>query len=145
MFALLASHSTGFAAVDARADFAKARRAHRAARMARILWRRRARDRPRMLPQGCAARRARGGIRVIPLASTVGTVEPSAHFDARFRPASELVRARWERVAVARRRGLALPPIQVVEGCDGYYLLDGRHRVSVALATGQREIEAHIS
>ena len=48
-------------------------------------------------------------------------------------------------VAVAQRRGVALPPIQVVAGCDGYYLLGGRHCVSVAWATGQREIEARIS
>jgi ParB-like chromosome segregation protein Spo0J len=82
---------------------------------------------------------------VIPLASIVGTVEPSPHFDARFRPASEHLRARWERVALAQRRGIALPPVQVVEGSDGYYLVDGRHRVSVALATGRRDIEARIS
>jgi ParB-like chromosome segregation protein Spo0J len=48
-------------------------------------------------------------------------------------------------VAVALRKGLALPPVQVVEGSDGYYLVDGRHRVSVALATGQRDIEARIA
>jgi hypothetical protein len=76
MLASLASHATGVAAIDARADVARARRAHRAAR-------------------------------------------------------------------VALRRGVALPPIQVVECCDGYYLLDGRHHVSVALATGWRDIEAH--
>jgi hypothetical protein len=46
---------------------------------------------------------------------------------------------------VAQRRDVALPPIQVVAGCDGYYLLGGRHRVSVARATGQRENEARIS
>jgi hypothetical protein len=90
-----------------------------------------------------AARASR--TRIIPLSSIVGTVEPSPHFDARFRPASEHLRTRWEHVAVAQRKGLALPPVQVVEGSDGYYLVDGRHRVSVALAAGQRDIEARIA
>jgi hypothetical protein len=44
-------------------------------------------------------------------------------------------------VAVARRKGLALPPVQVVEGSDGYYVVDGRNRVSVAVAAGQRDVE----
>jgi hypothetical protein len=30
-------------------------------------------------------------------------------------------------------------------GADGYYVLDGRHRVSVALAAGRREIDAWVS
>jgi len=29
-----------------------------------------------------------------------------------------------------------------VKRSDGYYVVDGRHRVSVALALGHREIEA---
>jgi ParB-like chromosome segregation protein Spo0J len=33
----------------------------------------------------------------------------------------------------------------VIEGPDGYYVLDGRHRVSVALAAGRREIEALVA
>jgi hypothetical protein len=75
----------------------------------------------------------------------VGTVEPSAHFDARFRPASGLVRKRWESVALAHRRGKSLPPIEVRQGPDGYYVVDGRHRVSVAMATGQLQIDAWVS
>jgi hypothetical protein len=53
--------------------------------------------------------------------------------------------ARWERVALAHRRGLSLPPIAVKQGPDGYYVVDGRHRVSVALATGRREIDAWVA
>jgi hypothetical protein len=84
-------------------------------------------------------------LQVICLAAIVGTVDPSPHFDARFRPASPHLRPRWERVALAHRKGAGLPPISVVEGPDGYYVLDGRHRVSVALAAGRREIEALVA
>ena len=142
------AYSTGLPAVDARDDFARARRAYLTARLGRCLRRRRSLpDQPRTLSDSGLARRAARASRtgVIPLSSIVGTVEPSPHFDARFRPASEHLRPRWERVAVAQRKGLALPPVQVVEGSDGYYLIDGRHRVSVALAAGRRDIEARIA
>jgi ParB-like nuclease domain len=84
-------------------------------------------------------------LRVIPLAAVVGTLEPTISFDASFRPASELVRARWERIALAHRRGVALPPISVLQRSDGYYVVDGRHRVSVARALGHRDIEAWVT
>jgi hypothetical protein len=32
----------------------------------------------------------------------------------------------------------------VVHGSDGYYVEDGRHRVSVARAIGQRDIDAWV-
>jgi hypothetical protein len=145
MFASLSTHSTGAPAVDAREDFARARRAQLASRAMRWAARRgRCPNRPRTLPlnaprPGRAPRRA-----VIALDAIVGTVDPSPHFDARFRPASEHLRARWERVALAHRRGVALPPIAVVEGPCGYYVVDGRHRVSVARAAGRRDIEAWV-
>ena len=47
--------------------------------------------------------------------------------------------ARWLR----RRRRPAHPP--TLQGPDGYYVVDGRHRVSVALATGRREIDAWVA
>jgi hypothetical protein len=143
MFASL-THSTGMPALDAREDFVRARRAQLAARPVHWLADRRRPNHPRTLPE-TAARSGRAPRReVIALDSIVGTVDPSPHFDARFRPASGHLRARWERVALAHRRGLALPPIAVVQGPDGYYVVDGRHRVSVALATGRREIEAWV-
>jgi ParB-like chromosome segregation protein Spo0J len=39
---------------------------------------------------------------------------------------------------------VALPPIVVVHGPGGYYVVDGRHRVSVAFASGRREIDAWV-
>jgi hypothetical protein len=47
--------------------------------------------------------------------------------------------------ARAYRAGHALPPVAVIERPDGYYLLDGRHRVSVARALGHRDIDAWAS
>ena len=144
MFASLPTYSTGAAAIDAREDFARARRAQLAARALRWVGRRRRPDRPCTLPDGALRPGRAGRTQVIALDAIVGTVDPSPHFDARFRPASDHLRARWERVALAHRRGVPLPPIAVVERPEGYYVVDGRHRVSVARATGRREIEAWV-
>jgi hypothetical protein len=145
MFASLSTHSTGSPAVDAREDFARARRAQLAARAARwVAGRRRRPNHPRTLPAAAARSGRAPRLEVIALDAIVGTVDPSPHFDARFRPASEHLRARWERVALAYRRGVSLPPIAVVHGPEGYYVIDGRHRVSVARAAGRREIEAWV-
>jgi hypothetical protein len=144
MFASLSTHSTGAPAIDAREDFARARRAQLAARALRWVAGRRRPLHPRTLPEAAARSGRAVRTQVICLDAIVGTVEPSPHFDARFRPASEHLRARWERVALAHRRGVALPPITVVEAPEGYYVIDGRHRVSVARATGRREIEAWV-
>lgn len=140
------SYSTGLSELDARDDFERARRAQRAARAAQWLrgrWRQP--NHPATLPEAAARAGGAGRIEVISLESVAGTVELSRHFDAAFRPASGLVRKRWERVALAHRRGATLPPIVVQRGPDGYYVADGRHRVSVARAAGQLQIDAWVN
>ena len=82
---------------------------------------------------------------VVALHSIVGTLEPSPQFDEQFRPASEVARRRWERVALAHRRGDALPPVVLHARPDGYYVVDGRHRVSVALALGLGDIDGWVT
>jgi hypothetical protein len=134
------SHSTGLPRLDARDDFLRARRAARAAR----LLRRRPRI-PRTLCDPATVPQQRARLEVIRTDAIVGTVEPTIVFDAGFRPASDHVRARWERIALAHRTGVSLPPITVLERADGYYVVDGRHRVSVARALGHRDIEARVT
>jgi hypothetical protein len=146
MLGSLTSHTTGMPLVDASSDFQRARRAQLTARAGRWLGRRRrGQNIPLTLADSAAVPGGATRLEVIPLDAIVGTVEPTVHFDARFRPASELVRKRWERVALAYRRGVALPPIAVLQRPDGYYVVDGRHRVSVALALGHRDIEARVT
>ena len=53
--------------------------------------------------------------------------------------------SRWQSIARAHRDGRPLPPIAVIERPDGYYVLDGRHRVSVARALGHHSIDAWAS
>ena len=145
VFGLAVAHATGNPVLDAQADFRRARRAHAAARIGRWFARRRRRSRPPALTDVTAKVGGIAHLKVVPLCSIVGTLEPTTQFDARFRPTSELIRHRWERIALAHRRGDALPPIVLLERPDGYYIVDGRHRVSVALALGQRSIDGLVT
>src|SRR5689334_350842 len=145
MFASIDTRSTGMPVLDAEADFRRARRAHAFARAGRFLRRGGHHSVPATLSDDTPQASGPARLEVVPLDSIVGTVEPSALFDARFRPASEILRRRWERIALAHRRGQPLPPITLREGPDGYYVLDGRHRVSVAHAFRFSDIDAWVT
>jgi len=137
---------TGMPLLDAHADFQRARRAHIATRAVRWLPPRRTRrSNPRALNGVHALAWSPSALRVIPLDAIVGTAEATTDFDAAFRPATNRICTRWLRVAIAHHRGHSLPPITAIEGPDGYYVTDGRHRVSVARALGQTDIEAWVS
>jgi hypothetical protein len=85
------------------------------------------------------------GVRPIPLESIVGTVDRRRReFDRSFRPTSFELRARWERIAAARRRGETMPPIEVYRIGELHFVIDGHHRVSVARALGDATIEARV-
>jgi len=137
---------TGVPVVDARADFQRARRGEIVARALHRLSPRR--GGPAALPTLDAVRAlswTAGDLRVIPLPAIVGTVDATTDFDRAFRPTTNRVADRWQRVALAHRRGHTLPPITVIERPDGYYVIDGRHRVSVARALGQTDIDAWVA
>jgi hypothetical protein len=91
-----------------------------------------------------ATSRASMGEQVIPLDHIVGTVDRRrGDFDRSFRP-SPHTRGRWERIAEARKRGEAMPPIDVFQIGDLYFVQDGHHRVSVARAMGDKDINANV-
>jgi hypothetical protein len=85
------------------------------------------------------------GLQTIQLDTVAGTVDSRRDFDRKFRPTSNRVRPRWERLDLAQRRGVSLPPIDVYRVGDLHFVMDGHHRVSVAIATGQTMIEAHVT
>jgi hypothetical protein len=85
------------------------------------------------------------GLQTIELDSIVGTVaRRRGEFDRNFKPASKGVRGRWEGIATARRRGQAMPPIDVYRIGELHFVEDGHHRVSVARALGDTHIEARV-
>lgn len=141
---------TGFPRADVADDFIRARRRQMLARLANRL-RRGPDDINLILPfdEVVAALGRKGerylGLKTIRLDSVVGTVDSRRDFDRRFRPTSSRVRERWERLALAQRRGEPIPPIEVYRVGDLHFVRDGHHRVSIALATGQQTIDAYVT
>src|SRR5262249_56151913 len=82
------------------------------------------------------------GLQTIQLDTVAGTVDSRRDFDRKFRPTSNRVRQRWERLDLARRRGVYLPPIDVYRVGGRHFLVDGHHRVSIAAATGPKTTAA---
>jgi hypothetical protein len=85
-----------------------------------------------------------GNIVNVPLAQIVGSENRVDDFDSAFNPRNSHNSDRWIGIAAARRRGVVLPPVELIQVGDEYYVRDGHHRVSVARAAGQADIEARI-
>jgi hypothetical protein len=80
----------------------------------------------------------------VPLSQIVGSEGRASDFDSQFNPLNYHTRDRWINIAAAARRGVALPPVELIQAADGYYVRDGHHRISVARALGQGSIEGRI-
>jgi len=141
---------TGFPRADVENDFMRVRRRQVLARLAQRL-RREPDDVNLILPYdevaaalGFAGERSLG-LQTIRLDSVVGTVDSMRDFDRHFRPTSGRIRERWERLALAERRGESIPPIDVYRIGDLHFVKDGHHRVSIALTTGRKTIDAYVT
>ncbi len=141
---------TGFPDADARSDFERSRRRANIARLA--AWvRGRPGDVNEVLPYdevvsalGFHSERPLG-LQVVPVARIVGSVDRTRDFDRYFRPRSPALRARWQRLAAAQRRGEAMPPVELKKVGDMYFVVDGHHRVSIAFARGFTTIDAQVT
>ncbi|MGH2522274.1 MAG: universal stress protein, partial [Anaerolineales bacterium] len=94
-----------------------------------------------------ATGRAERGLREIPLDAIVGSVGRYADFTRDFLPRQDSTEQRWAVIkAVATDpAGVALPPIEVYQIGDAYFVLDGHHRVSVARELGATHIDAYVT
>ena len=144
------ARDTGFPRADVENDFLRARRRQALSRLVHKLIRE-PDDVNMILPfdevvdaLGYEGERNLG-LQTIKLDSIVGTVDSRRDFDRRFRPTSAHVRERWERIALAQRRGQSMPPIDVYRIGTMHFVRDGHHRVSIALATGQTTIDAYVT
>jgi hypothetical protein len=85
------------------------------------------------------------GQQEVPLDRIRGTEGRLNDFDDCFHPLNERSRERWVSVARANDRGVCLPPIDLIQVDDIYFVRDGHHRVSVARAFGQTTISANVT
>src|SRR6266508_370226 len=85
------------------------------------------------------------GRQMVPIGQILGSESRANDFDAEFRPRERHTAARWCRVAEAWQAGVELPPVELIQVGDAYFVRDGHHRISVARTFGAREIDALVT
>jgi nucleotide-binding universal stress UspA family protein len=85
------------------------------------------------------------GLRDIPLAAIIGSVGRYSDFTRSFLPLQSQDEQRWAKVH-SKSTGLeGLPPIEVYQIGEAYFVRDGNHRVSVAQRLGATHIQAYVT
>jgi hypothetical protein len=127
-----------------------------AMRRRRIATGRRRTDEHRVLPSlferhpdAYRAPRRPIGIRSVALDAIVGTMRHPSQNTADFLPLPRLRgenwRARWQRIGRATDRLAMLPPVDLVQVGDEYYVADGHNRVAAARHAGALEIDSDVT
>jgi len=92
----------------------------------------------------CALNRHYVGVQSVPIERIQGSEGRLEDFDRAFNPLHERSRYRWMSVASVRLAGAALPPVELIQSEDIYFVRDGHHRISVAKALGEQYIDAEV-
>jgi hypothetical protein len=100
-------------------------------------------------PEARLSSRRQLGVLTIPVNRIRGTaVEGAAQRGSDFLPLPGLRgtnwRGRWQRLRAAQERLAVLPPIDVLQTDDGYWVLDGHNRVALAREVGQDDVDASV-
>jgi hypothetical protein len=85
------------------------------------------------------------GLQDIPIDAIAGSVGRCTDFTRSFLPLQDSDQARWAKVKMAWNDLDGLPPIEVYQIGQVYFVLDGNHRVSVARQRGLHYLEAYVT
>ena len=92
-----------------------------------------------------ADNRLHRGTRVVEVDQIVGSVGRWRDFDRSFLPMRASIGEKWKRIDRAFQRGEDLPPVELYEIDDSYFVVDGHHRVSVARYHDVPTVEAAVA
>jgi nucleotide-binding universal stress UspA family protein len=81
----------------------------------------------------------------VPLDSIVGSVGRYDDFTRDFLPLRDSDKERWAKVEQLAKEEVGLPPVELFQIGDVYFVSDGNHRVSVARQNGHSHIEAYVT
>jgi nucleotide-binding universal stress UspA family protein len=84
------------------------------------------------------------GKKEIPLDSIIGSVNRYEDFTRGFLPKSSVNPQRWANVELIAAGMVGLPPIEVYQIGEVYFVIDGNHRVSIARHFGAKTILAYV-
>jgi nucleotide-binding universal stress UspA family protein len=85
------------------------------------------------------------GLQDIPVDKIIGSVGRYKDFTRSFLPVSDNSGERWARVKAAVSDLRGLPPIEVYQLGDAYFVIDGNHRVSIARQLNTPTISAFVT
>jgi hypothetical protein len=85
------------------------------------------------------------GLQNIELERIVGSVGRYTDFTRTFLPRNKVNRDRWTRIYAETVSGMGLPPIEVYQVGESYFVRDGNHRVSVARSLDSKHIQAYVT
>lgn len=85
------------------------------------------------------------GLQDIPVDKIIGSVGRYKDFTRSFLPKSDIGSERWARVKAANADLSGLPPIEVYQLGDAYFVIDGNHRVSIARQQETPTISAYVT
>jgi len=85
------------------------------------------------------------GLQDIPIDRIVGSVGRYHDFTREFMPRHRDMQDRWSRVYAQMHSMEGVPPIDVYQVDDVYFVRDGNHRVSIARQLGYDTIQAHVT
>ncbi len=85
------------------------------------------------------------GLQEIPLEKIVGSVDRYEDFTRSFLPKRDSDEARWAGVRAAVDDMVGIPPIDVYQVGDAYFVQDGNHRVSIARRLRSKTISAQVT
>ena len=131
------------------ADFTRARRRARLRELVARIRREHASNRLRSFDDVrrerlVANNRLHRGTRVVEVEEILGSVGRWRDFDRSFLPARASVGHKWKRIDRAFHRAEDLPPVELYEIGESYFVVDGHHRVSVARYHDVPTVEAAV-
>ncbi len=84
------------------------------------------------------------GVHTVPIRQIIGSVNRYRDFDRFFLPTQEFTADRWRSISRAFYSEEQLPPVELYQIGECYFVLDGNHRVSVAREQGLEFIDAEV-
>lgn len=83
-------------------------------------------------------------LKEIPLDAIIGSLSRTKDYTRNLLPLNSEDKERWARVKTMMDDLSGLPPIEVYQVGEAYFIIDGHHRASVARESGARHIEAYV-
>lgn len=92
---------------------------------------------------GCTLTEQRyAGTQPVAIDQIRGSENRTQDFDTDFYPVAEHMQHKWVNVAIGMMTGALMPPVELIQVGDTYFVRDGHNRISVARSMGQTHVDA---